>query len=492
LPQTSPDRLSSGAHWLDEILHGGFLPRQSYLVRGGPGTGKTTLGLHFLREGHRQGERTLFITLGEAAEQVRSNARGLGFDLSDVPILDLSPSPEFFTNVKSYEIFSPAEVEREPITRQIMDAVQQHRPQRIFVDPVSQLRYLSQNSFQFRRQVLSFLHFLQDHGATVLFTSEDSESDPDDYIQIIGDGVILLENRQTIRTLTVTKFRGSAYAPGHHAMRLTGKGMEVYPRLVPEDYQKDFELDALPFGIPELDKMLSGGLERGTVTILTGPSGVGKTSLGVQFMREAASRGERSVVYSFEEEVEIMMHRCEGLGIPAYQMVQEGHLLIKKVEPLRYSADEFARMVREEVEDHGARVIMLDSIAGYRLSLQGDAQELVPQLHAQCKYLQNMGVVVLLINEVEAIAGDFRVTDAKISYLADNVIFVRYMEHHRPQGVQLAKALGVLKKRLSVFDTSIRELRFSSQGIHVGQNLTGVTSILSSFPVWKDDRQDEA
>ena len=133
-------RLSSGTFWLDEILHGGFLPRQSYLVRGGPGTGKTTLGLHFLREGLRQGERTLFITLGESAEQVKLNARGLDFDLDAVPILDLSPSPEFFAEVKSYEIFTPAEVEREPMTRRIIEAVERHQPQRIFVDAVSQLR----------------------------------------------------------------------------------------------------------------------------------------------------------------------------------------------------------------------------------------------------------------------------------------------------------------------------------------------------------------
>jgi circadian clock protein KaiC len=247
----------------------------------------------------------------------------------------------------------------------------------------------------------------------------------------------------------------------------------------------------MPFGIPELDTMLGGGLERGTVTILTGPSGVGKTSLGVQFMRETAGRGERSVVYSFEEEVPIMMRRCEGLGIPANQMVEEGRLHIQKVEPLRYSADEFARMVREEVEEKGARVIMIDSIAGYRLSLQGETTELVSRLHALCKYLQNMGVVVILINEVEAIGGDFRVTDTRISYLADNVVFVRYMEHHRPQGVRLAKALGILKKRLTMFDTSIRELTFSEEGIRVGASLTGVTSILSSFPVWKDESRDE-
>lgn len=486
--QPNVERVTSGADWLDEILHGGFLKHRSYLVRGGPGTGKTTLGLHFLTAGVKRGERSLYISLGEPEKQIRDNAAHQGFDMSEVSVLDLSPSPAFFAEMKSYEIFSPAEVEREPITRRIIEHVQRVNPDRVFVDPISQLRYLSQDAFQFRRQALSFLHFLQEQGATVLFTSETSDNDPDDYIQVIGDGVINLENKLSTRTLTVTKFRGSEFASGQHAIRLTGHGMEVYPRLVPEDYGKPFNPEAIPFGLPELDTMLRGGLERGTVSILTGPSGVGKTSLGIQFMREAATRGERSVIYSFEEEISVMMHRAESLNIPARRLIDEGKLSIVKVEPLRYSADEFARMVRTEVEQRGTRIIMIDSMAGYRLSLKGE--DLVSRLHAQCKYLQNMGVAVLLINEVESVGGDFRVTDLKISYLADNVIFIRYMERHAPDGVTLCKGLGVLKKRLTSFDSSIRELTFDDQGLHVSPPLKGVSSILSSFPVWADDQRE--
>jgi circadian clock protein KaiC len=482
------DRVTSGADWLDEILHGGYLKHRSYLVRGGPGTGKTTLGLHFRTAGAKLGERTLYISLGEPESQIRANAVRQGFDLEHVSVLDLSPSPDFFAEMKSYEIFSPAEVEREPITRKIIDHVRRVAPERVFVDPISQLRYLSQDSFQFRRQALSFLHFLQEQGATVLFTSETSDNDPDDYIQIIGDGVLNLENKLLARTLTITKFRGSEFASGAHAIRLTGHGMEVYPRLVPEDYGKPFDPEVIPFGIPDLDAMLRGGLERGTVSIVTGPSGVGKTSLGIQFMREAATRGERSVIYSFEEEVEVMLHRAEGLAIPARRLMREGKLEVVKVEPLVYSADEFARMVRTEVEEKGTRIVMIDSIAGFRLSLKGE--DLVSRLHAQCKYLQNMGVATVLINEVEAVSGDFRVTDFKISYLADNILFVRYMERHGAEGVSLRKVLGVLKKRLTSSDSTLRELTFDDSGIHVGPPLKGISSILSNFPVWTDDGKD--
>jgi len=114
-------RVSTGIVGLDEILYGGFIPKRAYLLRGGPGSGKTTLGLHFLTEGVARGERSLFITLGEPEPELRANAQSLGFDLDQVHFLDLSPNAAFFTQMQTYDIFSPAEVEREPVTQQILD-----------------------------------------------------------------------------------------------------------------------------------------------------------------------------------------------------------------------------------------------------------------------------------------------------------------------------------------------------------------------------------
>ena len=119
-----PDaRVSTGIAGLDEIMNQGFLPQRVYLVRGGPGSGKSTLGLHFLAAGASNGENALFITLGEPESQVRKNAERIGFDLKGVSFLDLAPTPEFFTEAGSYDIFSPAEVERGPITQKITEEV---------------------------------------------------------------------------------------------------------------------------------------------------------------------------------------------------------------------------------------------------------------------------------------------------------------------------------------------------------------------------------
>lgn len=471
-------RLSTGVSGLDEVLHGGLIPGQSYLLRGGPGAGKTTLGLHFLTSGAAGGNRTLYITMGEQEQQIRRNAALLGFDLTHVAFLDLSPNPEFFTQVETYDIFSPCEVEREPVTNRIMEAVTTLRPTCVFLDAITQFRYLAPDAFQFHKQALSFIRYLTENGATVVFTSESSDQAPDDDLQFLSDGVVHLEGAAEQRLIRVSKFRGSDFQSGSHSLKLTNRGMEVYPRLHPETYSAQFVFETIPSGIPELDELMHGGIERGTTTILTGPTGVGKTTTGMQFMKEAAGRGERSVVYLFDEAPETLMRRCEHINIPVRAMAQRGTLCVVPVEPLRYTPDEFARMVREEVEERDARIVMIDSVASYRLSLRGE--DLVTHLHALCKYLKNMGITVLLANEVDSVTGEFRVTENGISYLADNVIFLRYLEIDG----QMKKAIGVLKKRLSDFEKALREIEITRYGIKVGKPLTGLRGILRGTPDW--------
>ena len=473
-------RLSSGITGLDDVLRGGLIPARTYLLRGGPGTGKTTVGLHFLTLGDSRVEKPLFITMGEPEEQIRKNAEAIGFNLEGVTFLDLSPSSAFFTEVQSYDIFAPAEVEREPTTQQIIAQVDVLKPKRVFLDAMTQFRYLASDEFQFRKQALSFLRYLVEQGATVLFTSEAGREAPDDDLQFMADGVIHLDFSAEGRTLGVSKFRGSDFRSGLHAMKLTATGVEVFPRLLPDNYQQQFVPEPLPSGVPELDELLHGGLERGTISIISGPTGVGKTTLGLQFMKEAAGRGERSVVYTFEERIDTLLSRAESVHIPVHAMIERGTLSVIQVEPLQWTPDEFARQVRQEVEEHGTRIVMLDSTSGYRLSLRSG--ELVGHLHALCKYLQNMGVAVLLISEIEAITGEFRATEAGISYLADNIVFLRYLE---VQG-ELRRAIGVLKKRLSSFERTLREIEITRYGIKVGKPLTELRGLLRGTPEWVD------
>jgi len=477
-------RVSTGIIGLDEILSGGLIANQAYLIKGQPGSGKTTLGFHFLDAGITQGETSLFISFSEPEARLRRNASLIGININRVKFLDLSPSADFFTDDQSYDIFSAAEVEKAPITQKIIDTIDQIKPHRVFLDAITQFRFLAKDTFQFRKQIQSFLRFMVDHDITLLFTSEGSDRHPDDDLQFMSDGVIELHTTVEKRCIQVNKFRGSGFIKGHHDIKLSDRGMTVFPRLTPVSYQREFISEAISAGIPEIDELLHGGIERGTTTIISGPSGVGKSTFGMQFMKEAAGRGERSVIYAFEEGIDTLLTRCEAVNIPAHVMIERGTLSVISIEPLTYTPNQFVNVVREEVEQNNAKIVMIDSTSGYKLSMQGE--DLVRQLHSLCQYLKNMGVTVILVNETHTVAGgEFSLTEVGISYLADNLIFLRYLELDG----ELRKAIGVLKKRVSDFERTLREFKITKYGIKVGEPLTKLRGILSGVPEWINNEQ---
>ena len=469
-------RVSSGVDGLDEVLYGGFLGGRIYLVRGGPGVGKTALGLHFLTNGVANGERVVFLSHGPTEDEVRVDAASLGLDTNGIDFIDFSPDPSFFKESRSYDIFPPADVERDALAQTLGARFEELRPTRVFLDSLTQVRHLSEDVVDFRREAHAFLRFLSSTGATVVFASGSSDRLSDEDLQFMSDGVINLDYSVAFgRTMTVNKLRGSAFRLGEHSAKIDDDGLHVFPRLLPESFGREETAEPIPSGIDELDAVLHGGIERGLVTFITGPTGVGKTTLGTQFIKEAASRGERSVIYTFEETTSVLRRRAEGVGMEVGSMLEEGTLSVVEVEPLAYTPDQFALEVRREVEVRAARVIMIDSTAGYSISMQG--KELVPQLHALCKYLRNMGVTVILVDETAQITGEFRATDTDVSYLADNIIFLRYVEMNG----ELRRVVGVLKKRTSDFQKLLRELTITGDGLVVGEPLAGFRGILSGI-----------
>jgi circadian clock protein KaiC len=475
-------RVTTGVPGLDEVLDGGLIDGRSYLVRGRPGSGKTVLGLHFVTAGAAAGERSLFINLEEEAADVRDNAASLGFDLDGVDVLDLSPSSEFFAEDQSYSVFGADEVEGEDLTERIAERVADREPDRVFVDPVTQFRYLTGDDYQFRKQIISFTRFLEEHDATVLFTSQTTPDSPDDDLQFMSDGIVELAYENDRRRLTVPKFRGSDKRAGPHGLAIRGDGLHVYPKLVPSAHGVGFDAETIPSGIPEFDELLGGGIERGTITVVSGPTGVGKTTTGAQFLHEAASRGERSAVFLLEESVDTFEHRSEAVGMPVSAMREAGTLTVEGVEPLAVSPQEFAQRVRREVEDRDARVVMIDGARGYKLSMQGDDEGLVRELHSLGRYLKNVGVTVVLVDEIDTITGEFQATNSGISYLADNVVFLSYLEMEG----ELRKVAGVLKKRVGDFERALREFRITDEGIAVGEPLTGLRGVLRGSPEFVD------
>mgnify|MGYP000648692633 CR=1 FL=1 len=481
------DRVSTGVEGLDEILNGGFVPGRAYLARGEPGTGKTIFGYHYLAAGVENGETVLYVNLEEAIEDVQANAAAVGFDLDGVEFLSLTPDSEVFTESQSYSLFAADEVEADAFNEAIVERIEELDPARIFLDPITQLRYLSGDDYQFRKQVLALQQFLAEQDATVLFTSQATPANPDDDIQFLADGTLDLERDRSKRTISVPKFRGSATQSGEHTFRITDDGVRVFPELQPGAYEQEFVAESVSAGVPELDELLHGGLERGTVTVVSGPSGAGKTTTGTQFMKEAAGRGERSVVYLFEENRSTFLSRSEAVNIPVREMVERGTLAIEEMDPLELTPQEFAGMVREEVEQRDAEIVMIDGVKGYKLALAGDDESLVRRLHALGRYLKNMGVTVVFVDEVAHVTGDFQPTEVGISYLADNIVFLRHVEIEG----ELQKVIGVLKKRTSDFERTLRRLQITEHGIKVGEPLTNLRGLLTGTPeVVEDDPPD--
>ena len=474
------DRVSTGVDGLDEVLNGGLVANRTYMIRGEPGAGKSLLGLHFLISGAEEGENVVYVNLEEPSEEIELNAASLGLDVDGINFLDLSPDSEFFSEDLSYDIFSPDEVEEGTITTRITERVEEVEPDRIFVDPITQLRYLSPDEYQFRKEVLSFMRFLKERGSTVMFTSQATQNQPDDDLQFMCDGVVELRRAQKGRVIDIPKFRGSNTMDGDHTLQIETGGLVVYPKLIPRQHEKEFVPESISSGVPELDKLLNGGLERGTVSIVSGSPGVGKTTTGVQFMKEAAGRGERSVVYSFEEATNTLVHRCESINIPVREMMERGTLAIEEVEALQLSATAFAHQVRREVEENDTRIVMIDGIEGYKQALRDEDEELTRELHSLCRYLKNMGVTVVLMNEMKTIVGEFRLTEEGLSYLSDNIIFIQHIEIDG----QIRKVIGVLKKRTSDFERQVREFRITEYGVKIGEPLVGLRGILSGNPSW--------
>ncbi|MWV41598.1 ATPase domain-containing protein [Natrialba sp. INN-245] len=480
---SSRRRIKTGIRQADTILNGGFLPSSATLLRGSPGTGKTIFGLHFLAAGVRSEDQGLYINLGEPTAYLRDTAESFGLNIDPVDFLTLSPTGEEFRADQTYDLFRSGETENPSLVEKIRDEVETLAPDRVVIDPITELRYLTMDEHQFRTQVLALLDFLKGQGATVLLTSQAADSVPDDDLQFLVDTVVNLDRDRSRRTLDVSKFRGSSAQRGPHTVTITDDGMCVWPRLIPDDHEREFSSEKLSSGVPELDSLLRGGITTGTVTFLSGPTGVGKTTTGLQFMKEAAGRGQRSVLYSFEENRSTMLERGEAVNIPLTSMIERGTLRIEEISPDQLTIDEFTHRLRQEVEDRGSEIIMIDGVSGYERALRGTGGDATQHLIKIGRYLRNMGVTGVVTNEVHQITGEFRATEQQMSHLADNIVVLRHVEYRG----ELRKVIGVLKMRTSDYENWLRELQITEHGLTVGEPMSDLRGILTGTPSWTDD-----
>jgi circadian clock protein KaiC len=226
-----------------------------------------------------------------------------------------------------------------------------------------------------------------------------------------------------------------------------------------------------------LDKLLGGGIDRGTSSLLVGPAGAGKSTVALQFAAEACKRGERVAVFTFEESQHTFMERAKGLSIDLETPRSNGLLDIRQLDPAELSPGEFVESIREAVEERNTRMVIIDSLNGFLQAMPGE-QFLAIQLHELLTFLNQQGVVSLLVLAQAGVIGTAMQTPVDVSYLADTILLLRYFESFG----EVRQAISVVKKRSGRHERSIRELQLGSSGIRVGSPLKDYQGILTGTP----------
>ena len=477
--RASLPRIGSGIEGLDELLCGGFVRGRMYLVSGAPGTGKTTLGYHFLEAGLRNDETVLYIHGEESEAESLVNADQFGIDVSEASFLDLGPDPEFFTEDPSYDLVNAEDIEEERYTRTIRESIEEIQPTRVVLDPITQLKYIESSEHHYRKRLLSFIRFLKRRDITVVATATtDATGQSGTEVRSLSDGVVELVHTDQGRRITVQKHRGVGQVDGTHGLEIRSNGIEVFPRVVPQPNDAEFDPVPLRSGVSGLDDLAGGGFERGTVTFVTGPPGVGKTTTGGLYLTQAAAEGRNSVIYLFEEREETFTHRCRSLGVPIDDIREAWLLTVRTVDPLSMSAEEFAHGVRDRVEDDDAELVMIDGFGGYTSAIQGTTDELKRDLHALTRYLSHNEVSTFVTDATHRITGIASATSTQISPIADNILFLSYVELEG----SLRKVVGVLKKRAGRFEHTLREFEITADGVRIGDPMTGFSGIVRGQP----------
>lgn len=476
--------ISTGNSGLDYILKGGLPAARIYLVEGDPGTGKTSVGLQFLMEGIRKGERSLLITLAETKAELRDIALSHDWDLSGIEIEEVFAGDDILNSEPHYTMFHPSEVEFGESLRQIMDRSRELKPQRVVVDSLSEIRLLAGDPLRYRRQIMVLKQFFMSQSATVLLL--DDRTGPDSRLQLhsLAHGVLSLEQLvpnygAERRRLQICKLRGRSYRGGYHDFRIVKGGVEIYPRVVATERRVNIEHTVLPSGVAELDTLLGDGLHRATSTLLLGPAGVGKTSVAAQYAAAAADRGETVAMFLFDEKESTLRQRCNSLGMNLEPKISNNLLLIREFVPASVTPGEVAHRLHELIEEHNVSLFVLDSLNGYLNSLTEESF-LMAQLHEMLSILSRAGVTTIMVGAQHGILGSDLSSPVDASYLTDSLVLFRFFE---AEG-KVRRAISVVKKRSGNHERTIREFLLQEGGIEVGPALEQFRGVLSGQPTF--------
>lgn len=473
------EKLLTGIPEFDIVLRGGLPRNRIHLLEGKPGTGKTTISLRFLMDGAQRGEKCLYIALSETESELRATAKSHRWSLDGIDICEIIPVEANLDDQQS--VLFPSEVELGKTIKLITDSIDKFNPSRIVIDSVSELRLLAEDPMRYRRQIIALKQFLLQRSVTV-FLLDDLTAEPRVYdLESTVHGVILLEQRERAfgsirRTMRVVKMRGADFQSGWHDFAIVKEEVLVFPSLIADEHHKQYARDPLSSDVPELNELLGGGLIRGSSALILGPSGVGKSSLALQYVNAASKRNERVAYFSFDESSETLLERATGLSMSIADAIHREAVYWERINPSRISPGEFIWKVRRQVEDHDVSIVVIDSMNSYMETMH-EEQALMLQMHELLSYLNNMGVLCLMIVGQTGLLENVQ-DPLDVSFITDTVILLRFYE---ADGA-VHKAISVVKKRPGKHESTIREYMLTDGGVTVGPQLRAFQGVLTGTP----------
>lgn len=485
--QDDRPRVATGVGGLDALLRGGLPSRRLYLISGGPGAGKTTLGFQFLRQGAQQGEAVLYVSLLQTREELQDVVRSHGWDLEGIRTLEL-PSEAADAMVADQTVFAAAEVELDEVTDAIVDAIREHAPSRMVLDSLSELRILVDGPLQMRRQLVKLKRAMLAVDCTTLVTAGESVVDQHPTYQTIVHGAIELsidtpDFGAPRRQLQIRKVRGIDFDGGRHDMAIRTGGIEVYPRLLGEG-DRASGANVVASGNESLDALFGGGLNCGSTCLIMGTTGAGESTFASLYAAAGAGRGEYAVVYCFDESRETYIRRSRGLGLDVADHVEQERIDLRHYDVGQLTPGRLMSDLRRDVETLGAKLVVFDSLSGL-FGMMPRTSDLTIKLHEILHYLATRGVLVLVPVNLHGLLGEIE-TDLHTSYLADTVVLLRHFE----AAGSVRQCISVLKKRHGKHERSIREVAFGPGGLRVGPPLAQFTGVLTGTPSFDGERAE--
>lgn len=475
-------KLPTGVPGLDEILGGG-LPEFSFnIIAGAPGGGKTTLAHQIMFHNATPERPALYFTvLGEPAIKMLRYQQQYNFFDHEV----MQDSIRFI-NLSQLVL----DQDLGAVLDAIVKEVEKSNPSIVVVDSFrTVVRKASKGTTEI--DIQGFVQRLALHlttwQATTFLIGEYVENElRDNPVFTVADGLIWLnqsiERNSIVRKMQVMKLRGQETVPGLHTFRITENGLQCFPRtfgLTNITSARPKGGRRLSTGVPEIDVLMGGGIPEGDSMLLAGPSGGGKTVLGIQYIAEGLKMGEPCIVAMFEELPNEYLQRAASFGLKLDKYVKDGSLRLIYLRPLDLSVDETVHEIVNAVKEIGCKRLVIDSLVGFEMALAPDFRnDFRESLYRMIGALTRLGVTIISTVEVEEDFTSMGLSNFTISFLADDIVRLRYASING----QLRKMLLVVKMRRSAHSIDMCAYDVTSKGIKMGEPLRGYRALTSGIP----------